>query len=81
MQGAEREYSYEFADVYDAIDTCDQLDRQLSRLKRQGILSDEQCLEAKREVRSLRTRLEASMTSDDSWPPTPLQLGGGVPSR
>lgn len=58
MQTRQLSDIYEHGDVYETIDTCNELEVQLSRLKRQRVLDEEEWLESKREVATIRERLE-----------------------
>lgn len=58
MQPGRLEHIYEFGDVYETIDTCDELQMRLSRLKRQGVIDHAEWLETKSGIEAIRLRLE-----------------------
>jgi hypothetical protein len=49
---------FDFGDVYDTIGTCDELETQLSRLKRRGMIGHEEWLETKKGIAAIRIHLE-----------------------
>ena len=57
MYRVELERIYEYGDVYETIDTCDELEMQLSRLKRRRILNEEEWLATRNRVEAIRSQL------------------------
>jgi hypothetical protein len=55
---------YTFGDVYETIDTVDELDNKLSRLQRMHLLTEEEVLENKGKVAEIRENLETHLPPD-----------------
>jgi hypothetical protein len=49
---------YDYGEVYETLETCDELELHLSRLKRKRILNEEEWLQSKREISEIRAPLE-----------------------
>lgn len=71
MQRAELEYIYEFGEVYETIDTCDELEMQLSRLKRRHILNDEEWTETRNGVEAIRAQIAERIPESALQPRAP----------
>lgn len=52
------DHFYTFGDIYETLDTCDELEMQLSRLKRQQLLTDEGWRQSKDNIAEIRERLQ-----------------------
>ena len=49
---------YAYGDVYETLDTCEELEMLLGRLKRQRLMSEAEWQRSKENVAHIRTRLE-----------------------
>jgi hypothetical protein len=58
MNAPELDHYYLYGDVYETLDTCTELEQQLGRLRRQGVLSDQEWMISKQNVAAIRSRLE-----------------------
>ena len=65
------EHFYEFGDVYEALDACDQLELLLGRLRRRHLLGDDQWTRCKEDVIDLRGRVEQLVNSSPLTPKGP----------
>jgi hypothetical protein len=63
MNAAEMDHYYIFGDVYETLDTCTELEQLLGRLRRQGMLSDQEWMVSKQNVAAIRSRLESRLTA------------------
>ncbi|MBV9279762.1 MAG: hypothetical protein JOZ41_06755 [Chloroflexi bacterium] len=54
---------YRYGEVYDALETCQQLELDLARLRRRGLLSREEWAACKERLDDVRKRLEAAIPS------------------
>lgn len=71
MQRADMEHIYEFGDIYETIDTCDELEMQLSRLKRRHVLDEEQWRETRSGVEAIRSQLAEHISESALQPKAP----------
>jgi hypothetical protein len=58
MTAANLDHFYEYGDVYETLEACDQLDMLLGRLRRQRMLSDAEWIQSKSQVADIRARIE-----------------------
>lgn len=49
---------YDYGEVYETLDACDELEMHLSRLKRQKVLDEEEWLRGKQDISEIRAPLE-----------------------
>lgn len=54
----DRQY-YDYGDIYQTIDACDELETQLARLKRQHFLTEREWSESKQAIDTVRDRLQS----------------------
>lgn len=57
------DHFYQFGEVHETLDACDQLDMMLGRLKRRHILSEETWRSSKRHLTEIRSRIEERASS------------------
>jgi hypothetical protein len=57
---ADLNHFYAYGDVYDALAACDELEMLLNRLKRQGMLTDQQWKDIKAHMACIRIRIEGT---------------------
>ena len=58
MNAPDLDHYYLFGDVYETLDTCTELEQLLGRLRRQGMLSDQEWMSSKQNIAAIRSRLE-----------------------
>lgn len=58
MNAAHLDEFYTFGDVYETLEACDELDTLLGRLRRQRLLSEQECTQSKQRVSDIRSQLE-----------------------
>lgn len=61
MSVARLDHFYTYSDVYETVDACDQLELLLGRLRRQGLLSEQEWMQSRRDVAEIRSRLDAHL--------------------
>lgn len=61
MSAVQLDHYYVFADVYTTLDTCEELDMLLGRLRRQHLLSDEEWMQSRHQVSEIRSRLQETL--------------------
>lgn len=62
---------YELGDVYETIDTCDELEMQLGRLKRRKVLNEDEWAQSKTEIDAIRAQLESHVQEAAMTPKGP----------
>ena len=65
------DHFYTFGDVYETLDACDQLELLLGRLRRQGLLNDDEWARCKDDVIDLRGRIERLVNTSPLAPKGP----------
>ena len=63
MDAADLDHFYHFGDVYETLDTCMELEQLLGRLRRQGILTDQEWITSKQNIAAIRSRLEGRLAA------------------
>jgi hypothetical protein len=71
MQTRSLDSYYELGDVYETIDTCDELEMQLGRLKRRRLLNEDEWEQSKTEVEAIRSQLESRVQEASLAPKGP----------
>jgi hypothetical protein len=67
----ELDHFYQYGDVYEALEACDQLEVVLGRLKRQHLLPLAECQESRDELAHIRERLEGRIDNSAFTPKGP----------
>jgi len=57
------DHFYTFGEVHETLEAVDEVDRMLSRLKRQSILSNDAVVASKRDLAEIRSRVEERLRS------------------
>jgi hypothetical protein len=57
------DHFYTFGEVHETLEAVDEVDRMLSRLKRQSILSSDAVAASKRDLAEIRSRVEERLRS------------------
>jgi hypothetical protein len=65
------DHFYTYGDVYETLEACDQLDMLLGRLRRQQLLSAGELMDSRRELASVRARVEHHMAESAVMPKFP----------
>lgn len=65
-QPLELDHLYVYGEIYDALDTCDQVSQVLSRLRRHGLLSPDDAGASEAHVDKIRERLEQQLSGSPS---------------
>lgn len=68
---ASADHFYTYGDVYETLEACDQLDMLLARLRRQQLLSPGELMDSRRELASVRARVEHHMARSAISPAFP----------
>lgn len=63
---ASLDHLYTYSDIYDTLDTCQELELLLGRLRRQQLLSDVEWMQSRQNLAEIRTRLEGRLDGADS---------------
>jgi hypothetical protein len=71
MQTRNLDSYYELGDVYETIDTCDELEMQLARLKRRKLLDQDEWEQSRTEVEAIRSQLETRVQEASMMPKGP----------
>ncbi len=71
MDSEHLNHFYTFGDVYETLDACDALGLLLSRLKRQGILSEPEWMQLTQGVAGVRAAVERKLSSAAMTPKGP----------
>jgi hypothetical protein len=68
---AQLDHYFQFGDVYDALEACDDLANRLARLKRTHVLSESEWATTEGELTDIRGRLERHMAGSALTPKGP----------